>query len=314
MGADMKLYLVLLTALTMLIGGAQADSFTAVHVQKINDHSYALLAPVPVDVPNKENGGYVHNSLVLIGDKGVILVDTGSHRQVGEHIREAIAALTPKPVTHILITHHHSDHHLGSVAFPDARVISSSDCAKQIENNGRGMVAFTRRMTGLSLTDTKPVVPVETVAPNSRQEMQINGIRLELIVPKASHTEGDLMVWLPEDRILATGDILVHTVNPNFADGNLKQWITVLDDILKLPAQTVMPGHGPLMQHKDVADFRALVADFYNVVEGVYKSGAMESDVRRKLDLSKWQKLSRYEQLMGGNINRVWLQVEADNF
>ncbi len=310
----MKRSFVLLTALAIWMGGAQADALPAVQVQKINDHAYALLAPAPVEVPNRENGGYVHNSLVLIGDKGVILVDTGSHRQVGEHIKEAIAQLTPKPVTHILITHPHSDHHLGSVAFPDAHVIASSNCAKLIENNGRGMVAFTRRMTGLSLTDTQAVVPVETVASNFRQEMQINGIRLELIVPQASHSDGDLMVWVPEDRILATGDILVNTVTPNFSDGNLKQWLTVLDDILKLPAQTFMPGHGPLMQHKDVVDFRALVADFYHVVEGIYKSGGVESDVRKKLDLSKWQKLSRYEQLMGSNINRVWLQVEADNF
>jgi cyclase len=306
--------LLFLAALVTLIGGAKADSLPAVHVQKINDHAYALLGPMPADVPNRVNGGYVHNSLAIIGDKGVILVDTGSHRQVGEHLKEAIAKLTPKPVTHVLITHFHSDHSLGTIAFPDAKVISSADCAKQIENSGLGMVGFMGRMTGLSLTDTRAVVPGETIPPNSRQEKEINSIRLVLITPKASHTDGDMMVWLPEDRILATGDIVVNAVTPNFSDGNLKQWITVLDDTLKLTVQTYMPGHGPLMQHQDVEGFRALLAGFYSVVEQTYKSGGAESDVRKNLDLSQWQKLSRYDQLMGSNINRVWLQVEADNF
>lgn len=308
----MRRYLITLFAFLMSTDVVFADPFPEVKVQKINDRVYALLGPI--DVPNKENGGYMNNNLVIIGNKGVILVDSGSHRAVGEHIGKAIAQLTSKPVTHILVTHHHGDHHLGSIAFSDAQVISSSNCAKEIADNGRGMVSFMSRVTSLSLGDTKPVTPQKTVASESRQDMQIDGIKLELIAPQTAHTHGDLMVWLPEDGILATGDILVHAINPSFRDGNLKKWIAVVDDVLKLPVQTVMPGHGALMQHKDVADFRTLIAGFYSVVEDIYKSGGAEADVRKKLDLPKWQKLARYEDMMGGNISHVWLEVEAENF
>lgn len=308
----MRRYLITLFAFLMSTDVVFADPFPEVKVQKINDRVYALLGPI--DVPNKENGGYMNNNLVIIGNKGVILVDSGSHRAVGEHIGKAIAQLTSKPVTHILVTHHHGDHHLGSIAFSDAQVISSSNCAKEIADNGRGMVSFMSRVTSLSLGDTKPVTPQKTVASESRQDMQIDGIKLELIAPQTAHTHGDLMVWLPEDGILATGDILVHAINPSFRDGNLKKWIAVVDDVLKLPVQTVMPGHGALMQPKDVADFRTLIAGFYSVVEDIYKSGGAEADVRKKLDLPKWQKLARYEDMMGGNISHVWLEVEAENF
>lgn len=308
----MRRYLISLAACLAFTGLAVADPFPAVKTQKINDRVYALLGPI--DVPNKQNGGYMNNSLVVIGNKGVILVDSGAHRAVGEHIGKAIAQLTPKPVTHILVTHHHGDHHLGSIAFPDAQVISSSNCAKEIADNGRGMVAWMSRVTGLHLGDTKPVTPHKTVASESRQDMQIDGISFELIAPQTAHTHGDMMVWLPEDGILATGDILVHAVNPSFRDGNLKKWIAVVDGILKMPLQTVMPGHGALMQPQDVAEFRTLIAGFYSVVEDVYKSGGAESDVRKKLDLPTWQRLARYEDMMGGNISHVWLEVEAENF
>lgn len=301
-----------LVIFTLFDNVALADAFAEVKVQKINDRVYALLGPI--DAPNKQNGGYMNNNLVVIGSKGVILVDAGSHRAVGEHISKAIAKLTPKPVTHILVTHHHPDHHLGSIAFPGAQVISSSNCAKEIANSGQGMVSSMSRMTGHQLRDTKAVIPQQTVAPESRTAMQIDGINIELITTKTAHTHGDMMVWLADDKILASGDILVHAVNPNFRDGNLKQWITVVDDLLKIPFQTILPGHGALMQHKDVAEFRSLIADFYKAVEDTQKAGGIDSDVRKKLDLPKWQRLARYEDMMSGNISRVFQQVEEENF
>ncbi len=308
----MRSFSITLIIFMLLSNVSVAGGFAEVKVQKINDRVYALLGPV--DAPNKQNRGYMNNSLVIIGNKGVILVDSGSHRAVGEHISKAIANLTPKPVTHIFITHHHPDHHLGSAAFSGALIISSSNCAKEIENNGKGMVSWMERMTGQQLRDTKPVIPQQTVAPESRLTMQIDGITLELLTPKVAHTHGDMMVWLPEDKILASGDIIVHAINPNFRDGDLKKWITVVGDILNLPFQTILPGHGALMQSKDVAEFRSLIAEFYKAVEDTQKAGGIDSDVRKRLDLTKWQKLARYEDMMSGNISRVFQQVEEENF
>lgn len=303
--------LLMCVAVMFFSGTISASPFPDVMVKKINDRVYSLHGSV--DVPNKENGGYMNNNLVIIGDQGVVLVDAGSHRAVAEHIGKAIERITSKPVTHILVTHHHGDHHLGSVAFPDAKIVSSDYCARQIQDNGRGMVAAMKRMTGLYIAD-EPRVPSETMPQNARRTLQLNGVNLELITPQTAHTDGDMMVWLPDDRVLASGDILVHAINPNFVDGNLKKWIAVVDDILKMPIATVMPGHGALMQRQDVEHFRTIIADFYKAVEEIYKSGGAEADVRKKLDLAMWQKLARYDDMMGRNISKVWLEVEADNF
>jgi cyclase len=309
----MKHYLGIFAAWLMFAGVASADQFPAVKVQKINDRVYAMLGPT--DPPNKENHGYMNNNLVIIGDKGVILVDAGSHKAVAKHIDKAIKTVTTKPITHVLITHHHPDHHLGLEYFEGAQAISTDFCAKQTQETGRGMVAFMSRNTGVYLNDAKPVVPQITIPSRSRKAMEIDGVKLELISTNTAHTDGDMMVWLPDDGVLASGDVLVSTINPNFRDGNLHKWIGVLDDdILKLPFQTVMPGHGPLMQRQDVAEFRDLIAGFYKTVEDIYKAGGAESDVRKKLDLAKWESLGRFDDMMGGNISTVWLQVEEENF
>lgn len=310
----MKHYLAIFIGLLIFSSAVSATKFPEVKVQKINDRVYALLGPS--DAPNKQNLGYMNNNLAIIGNQGVILVDAGSHRAVAEHIHKALKTVTSKPITHVLITHHHPDHHLGLEYFEGAQVIASEVSAKQIQENGRGMVNSMARNTGLPLRGTKPVVPQTRIAPRARQTMLIDGIKLELIQTEIAHTDGDMMVWLPEDGVLASGDILVHTINPNFRDGNVKSWIGVVDvdNLLELPLKTVMPGHGPLMQRQDVVEFRGLIADFYKTVEAIYKAGGAEADVRNKLDLAKWQRLGRYDEMMGGNINKVWLEVEEANF
>jgi len=308
----MKQQLGLLLALLFLARIALAAPFQDVKVEKINDRVYALLGGI--DAPNKQNGGYVNNVLVIVGDQGTILVDAGSHRAIAEHLDNTIRKITSKPVTHILVTHHHGDHHLGARYFTGAEVIASEYCAKQIEDNPRGLVQNMARMTGRNLQDTEAVIPQKRIPKHSRQAVVLQGIKLELFTPDTAHTHGDMMVYLPEDGVLASGDVLVHGVNPNTADGHLGKWLGVLDEIRKLPARTLMPGHGALMQQKDVAEFQALMTDFYKTIEQLYKAGGDMSDVRGKLDLARWQNMSRFEDMMGRNISKVWLEVEADNF
>ena len=304
----------LLFAFVLALAGvaASAAPFPPVHVEKINDRVYALLGPA--DVPNRENGGYMNNNLAIIGKDGVVLVDAGSHVAVAEHILQALRTVTTKPVTHVLITHHHADHHLGLAAFPGATVVSTDVCAREIAEHGKGHVAWMKGRTGLSLAGTRPVTPTVLIPAKTRRSMELQGVPMELIGTDTAHTHGDMMVWLPEDGVLASGDVLVHGINPNLEDGNLKKQIAVIDEALKLPLKEVMPGHGPLMVRADVEAFRGLLSDFYRTIETIYKAGGMESEVRQRLDIARWQKLGRFEDMMGHNISAVWRQVEDDNF
>lgn len=292
---------------------ALAFDFPPVKVEKLNDHIYAMMGSR--DIPNKENGGYVNNTLVVIGKQGVILVDPGSHRAVAEHIFQSIKTLTSKPVTHIIVTHYHADHSLGVQYYHDIKLIATEFCASKIKQIGFGMVKSMRRMTGLAIEDEKPLIPDITIPALATREMEIEGVRFNLISTETAHTPGDLIVWLPDDRVLATGDILVNKVNPNFNDGNLKSWLGVIKNrILPLPFTIVMPGHGPLMQRDDVVNFQRLISNFYKTVEKIYLNDGDESDVRKTIDIDKWKRMARFESMMGRNISKVWLEVEQANF
>jgi glyoxylase-like metal-dependent hydrolase (beta-lactamase superfamily II) len=279
---------------------------------KINERVHVLLGPVAL--PSKENRGYMVNSTFLVGDEGVILVDTGFSKEIGQHIKQHIAKITDKPVTHIINTHNHGDHILGNIAFPGAKIISSKKCQATMEKSGYEWIQILESITGMTFPDTRPVVADTGYAEDSRTTLTLQGITLELWVPQGSHTATDLMVVVPGEKILIAGDILVKEMIPSFRDAHVKTWIATLGEIENTPLATIVPGHGPLMNTADVGELRQLMQSLYEGVEAGYNKDLMDSEIRKTLDLSEWKKLKHFDDLMGTNINRTYLEVESESF
>ena len=299
-------------SLTWSVTSLAAPKLTAPEVIKVNDRIYALFGPV--GMPDPHNQGYMVNTVVLIGDKGTILVDTGFSDEVGRLLKASIKKITDKPVTHVINTHHHGDHMLGNSEFKGAEILSTEYCRDSIDKNGWNWVEILEQMVGRKFPNTKPLTPTATVAQASRNERTIHGVKLVLWAPPGAHTPGDLMVYLPDDKVLIAGDIIVSEMAPNMGDGNVNNWIDVLAEVKAMDLKTIIPGHGRLMSTEDVAEMHARMAEFYAGVEKGYKAGLMDSEIRQTLDLSEWEKMVNFNELMGVNINRAFLEAEQRNF
>ena len=300
-----------LVALTVFFAAAHAQTFPEPRTLKINERVYVLLGPI--QHANKLNQGYMINSTVIVGDKGVILVDSGGSDEVGRHIATAVRRITDKPITHVVNTHHHGDHYLGNVAFEGATFISSEMCRKMVMETGHEWLEIMERDIGRKLPGTKPVAAGVTYPEKTRTEATIHGVRVVFWVPKGSHTIGDLMVHLPDDKVLITGDILASGVVPTFQDGFVKNWIETLDEIQTLGVEHFVPGHGNLMTLRDVTALRSAMFNFYAGVKTGFKRGQSEQEIRKSLDLSTWDALER-SYVIGRNINRAYLEIERDSF
>lgn len=306
--------LVLFFSLLFVWGVAMAaSSIPQPKVVKINDHVYALLGPL--GIPNKHNQGYMVNSTVIIGEQGVILVDSGASDEIGAHIANTIGKLTPKPVTHIVNTHHHGDHVLGNIAFKNAEIISSGQCREMVKETGDDWVAMIENMIGHKLPNTRPVPATVTFSgENARVERMIQGVRMVFWVPLGSHTVGDMMVYLPDDKVLVGGDILVNRTIPVMRDAMVRNWIGALETVQSFDAKTIVPGHGPLMTQADVVKLHHQMADFYNGIEAGYRKGLSDSETRKTLDVSEWKRLEGFETNIGGNVSRAYLEIEQASF
>jgi glyoxylase-like metal-dependent hydrolase (beta-lactamase superfamily II) len=300
-----------LIVLTVVAAAAYGQTFPEPRTLRINDRVHVLLGPI--QHANRFNQGYMINSTVIVGDNGVILVDSGGSDEVGRHIATAVRRITDKPVTHVVNTHHHGDHYLGNVAFVGATFISSELCRKMVLDSGHEWLGIMEHDIGRKLPGTKPLAAEVTYSAGTRTETFIQGVRLVFWVPPGSHTIGDLIVHLPEDKVLVAGDVLVSRIVPTLQDGFVKNWIQTLDELQTLDVVYFVPGHGDLMTLRDVAALRDSMFRFYTGVKEGFRNGQSEGEIRKSLDLSIWEKLER-AYVIGRNINRSYLEIERDSF
>jgi glyoxylase-like metal-dependent hydrolase (beta-lactamase superfamily II) len=303
--------LALLTGLFALAAAAHGQTFPEPRTVRINDRVYVLLGPV--QHANRDNQGYMINATAIVGDQGVILVDSGGSDEVGRHIAAAVRRITHKPVTHVVNTHHHGDHYLGNAAFAGASFISSELCREMVLETGQEWLGIMERDIGRKLPGTKPLPADATYRQGTRTQALIHGVRLVFWVPEGSHTVGDLLVHLPDDRVLVAGDVLVSRVVPTLQDGSLKNWIRTLREMQALGVAHFVPGHGDVMNVREVAALHDAMERFHAGVKAGFRSGWNESRIRRSLDLSGWEGLER-SYVIGRNINRAYLEIEVDSF
>lgn len=307
-----RLIIIVFTVFFYSVAGA-APVMPQPKVVKINERVYAFLGPM--GQPSAHNQGYMVNSTVIIGEQGVILIDSGASDEVGKHLGKAIAKLTTKPVTHVINTHHHGDHVLGNIVFGKAEIISSEICREMVNKTGDEWIALMESLIGHKLPNTRPVPASVTYAgENTRTERTIQGVKLEFWVPAGSHTVGDMMVYLPEDKVLVGGDILVNRTIPVMRDALVKNWVGTLKQVRTFDAKTIVPGHGPLMKQEDVSELQRQMDVFYTGVEAGYKKGLSDSETRKTLDVREWKKLEGFDANIGGNVSRTYLEVEQASF
>lgn len=294
------------------VASSLAAALPAPKIVKVNDRIHALLGPM--ELPNKKNQGYMVNSILIVGDAGAIVVDTGFTDEIGTMLAKQVAKLTSKPVTHVINTHHHGDHSLGNTAFPNAKILSSEQCRKLALEHGADWISIVEATAGRKFPNTKIITASVTYPQNSKTELTIEGIKMVFLIPEAAHTLGDMMIWLPDDQVLLSGDVMVNKVTPSFRDAKLKEWINALQDVQSLPVKTIVPGHGPLMSKQDAAAMHQRMSSLYDGIAAGVKSGLTDSEIRKKLDLTEWKKLRHFDEQMGANINKAYLEIEAASF
>jgi glyoxylase-like metal-dependent hydrolase (beta-lactamase superfamily II) len=206
------------------------------------------------------------NSTVIVGDKGVIVVDVKTTMATGEQLLKKIATITPKPVTHVIESHSDCDHINGIVAFPK----STNVIAHVINRTEQEQVA---RLATVEINGGYGVAPQDrlpdVLITKDKETTTIDGVRLAFYHYGPGHTGGDLMVYLPDQKIMVAGDILFTSdiSSPNsglffkFEKGaTTAGWFANAEALLKVDAEFYVTGHGDKLLTK--ADVKKVVADF----------------------------------------------------
>jgi glyoxylase-like metal-dependent hydrolase (beta-lactamase superfamily II) len=204
---------------------------------------YAVVGDTGRGVEGRPNAGFVVTS------EGVVVIDALASPRQGEQLLQTIRGVTDQPVKWLVLTHHHPDHHFGTVVLrkAGARVIAHPDRRVLAAEGGEdALLADWVRVVGLDAmrgfefanTPDRPVTTADT--------LRLGGRTIVVRHPGAGHSAGDLLVWLPRERVLFAGDVLVEDGVSMVVDGSSTELLRVLDAVDAMDAAIVVPGHGAI--------------------------------------------------------------------
>jgi glyoxylase-like metal-dependent hydrolase (beta-lactamase superfamily II) len=238
---------------------------------------YAVVGDTGRGSEGRPNAGFI------VTDSGVVVVDALASPKDGARLLETVRKTTKQPVRWLILTHHHPDHHFGAIIFKraGAKVIAHPDRRTLANEGGEDalMADWVRvvgldAMRGFEFADSpdRPVTGSDT--------LMLGGRRMIVTHPGAGHTAGDLIVWLPKERVLFAGDLLVEDGVTMVVDGNSRELLKGLDSIEALHPRVVVPGHGAIPAKPET-----LVALTRRYVTGI--QGQMRAAVERGVPMRR---------------------------
>lgn len=220
------------------------------------------------------------NSAFVVGDDEVAVIDTQVTPTHALGILKDVRRVTAKPLGYVINTHHHNDHVTGNQYFsPPARLVGHVNVRPHMLAAREGYAA---RMAEGHPGHAAEFAAVRLTPPaicfDSRLTLHLEGRELQLCYLGRAHTDGDIVIYLPGERVLIGGDIFFNRLFPALHDGYSSEWLDVLDRCRQFDAQAAVPGHGSVGDMAELAVSRQRLADIRQIMEEQYQAGKSEAE------------------------------------
>ena len=248
---------------------SQADlTEKKVSFTKLSDNAYAYTAEGDP------------NSGVVIGDDAVMVLDTQATPVMAADVIRRIREVTDKPIKYVVLSHYHAVRVLGASAYGASEVIASEDTRDLIVERGAAdMKSEIERFPRLfRAVETIPGLTWPTLTFKGEMTVWLGKLEVKLLQLGRGHTKGDTVAWLPQQKILFSGDLVEFDATPYAGDAYFRDWPQTLDNIAALGPEKLVPGRGaalvtPEQVRAGLAGTRNFIADVHASVEAGVKAG-----------------------------------------
>jgi len=248
---------------------SQADlEAKKVSFDKLSDHAYAYTAE------GDPNTG------IVIGDDAIMVIDTQATPVMAQDVIRHIRTVSDKPIRYVVLSHYHAVRVLGASGYGAQHVIASRDTYDLIVERGEAdMKSEIERFPRLfQAVESVPGLTWPSLVFEKRMTLWIGKLQVELMQIGRGHTKGDTVVWLPEERILFSGDLVEYQTTPYTGDAYLADWPATLDAIAALKPAKLVPGRGAALQNETqvaagLDGTRAFITEMFGAVKAGAASG-----------------------------------------
>lgn len=196
------------------------------------------------------NQNFISNAAFIVTTQGVVVIDALGSPALAQQLIAAIRQVTPQPISHVIVTHYHADHIYGLQVFKalGARILAHHAARSYLNSD------TARLRLQASRQELAPWIDASTELVDADQwldadhELLLGGLRLQLRHVGPAHTPEDLVVYLPQERVLLAGDLVFRARIPFVGQADSRRWIQALDNLLALDVRLIVPGHGPVSE------------------------------------------------------------------
>ncbi len=257
-----------------------------------------------------ESGGA--NSGFIVTDDGVVVVDSQGPKALALLLKRKIREVTDKPVVYVINTHYHGDHTFGNQYFPEANAIIAHENSRRamIKRDAEQRERFTRFFGPGSLKGFVLTPPGVTFA--RRLTMHEGGRTIELVYAGVkAHTDGDVFVVLPKEKVVFAGDVLYNNRLPVLDDGDTSGALSALERLSATHARIFVPGHGDVTGPKGVASYAGYLKALRTEVKRLKDAGKTLEEVKKEIRLPLYSAYLNYRRWLPANAAVVYKELQA---
>lgn len=245
------------------------------------------------------------------------------------HTRQMInlyARVWKAPARRVLNTHRNGDHCWGNQLFPGAEILGHRRCAEAFgKERPEGMQMLRNAVTSSDPTIAAlaralgewdfsgiTLMPPTTLV-DDRLDLDLDGIPASLLYVGPAHTAGDVIAYLPQQRVVFTGDVLFRLCTPIGWEGTFARWIAALDRIAALQPEVIVPGHGPLCGVEGLREMRAYLVYVQAEARRCFEAGLTAIEAAKTIDWGPYAGWTEPERIIF-NIERAYRELRGEPF
>jgi cyclase len=283
----------------------------------------------------------VSNSGFVVLNHCVLIFDTHFTPEAGQALLDMVRSITSKPIRYVVNSHSHADHTHGNQVFPNAQIIGSTEARREVMESDLPLLNRTMETTRTQLEKLhKEIGNKESTTSATQQQREIKSLEDNLqtmahlrILPPfvtlddslivqdskqeirisflgAGHTSGDVVLFFPSLKIAFTGDLFFEAAIPNVQDANILQWMKTLEEMLKIDAETFVPGHGNPGSKKDVAAFLAYFEYLKSMIQPAVDRGDSLEQVLHDIQLPVKYSAYRFRSFFPANVQKMYAELK----
>ena len=276
--------------------------------QKVSENIWCFFGKT--EVPSKENGGFMANSCYIKAKDSYILIDTGANYNFAKQAYEAMQKIEDLKVSTIIITHEHDDHWMGNSFYKD-RFNSTIYAPKSInENYNENSKPRIFEILDKNEMENTKVIKADLVV-SDEKVINISDKTIKIIPTKlTAHTKDDLIVYLPDEKVIFTGDIIMNQRVTSNRDGSVIGTLKAIDLINSYDWNTLIAGHGTITDKK-ATDFTTKYFTLLKtrVLEAI-EAGITADEISKVVTMDDFKDIAMFDELNSRNVFDAFRELE----